>query len=414
MRRVWALALALVCLAGCARQPAVKEAPPEPKTVESRDLAAAVTARPVKGGAVTEDAALAATKFGLDLFRGSMEGTNSLISPLSVLQALAMTANGAVGDTLVQMEEAFGLDREALNAFMLAYREGLADGAGLANGIWLNDAVGAEVKEDFLQSNADYYGAAVTARPFDGTAREEINAWVAEHTAGRIESILDRLDPAAALVLANALVFDGTWEDIYREDQVRDGTFTSAAGESQDAQFMWSQEDALLRDEHAVGFIKYYEGRDYAFAALLPEEGMSVQEYAAGLTGETLRELLTHPAAEPVSAALPKFQAGWGGELSGALAAMGMADLFDPAKADLSAMADAAPGELYVSQVQHKTFIRVDEKGTEAGAATAVEVRAAGLMGPMEEVVLDRPFLYVLMDCENHVPLFLGAVTDLG
>ena len=141
---------------------------------------------------------------------------------------------------------------------------------------------------------------------------------------------------------------------------------------------------------------------------------MSVQEYAASLTAESLRELLTRPAAEPVSAALPKFQASFGAELSGALGAMGMTDLFDPAKADLSAMAEAAQGELFVSQVQHKTFINVDEKGTQAGAATAVEVRAAGAMDHMEEVVLDRPFLYVLMDCENHVPLFLGAVTDLG
>ena len=186
MKRLWALALALVCLAGCAGQPAEKEAPPAPKQAEgSHDLAAAVTARPVEGAEVTEDAALAATGFGLDLFRESMEGTDPLVSPLSVLQALAMTANGAAGDTLEQMEDAFGLDREALNVFMLAYWEGLGAGAGLANGIWLNDGTGLAVKEDFLQTNADYYGASVTARPFDEAGRDEINAWVAEHTAGR-------------------------------------------------------------------------------------------------------------------------------------------------------------------------------------------------------------------------------------
>ena len=311
------------------------------------------------------------------------------------------------------MEDVFGVKLNELNAALLAYRQSLGAGTGLANGIWLNDGAGLHVKEDFLQTNADYYGASVAAKPFDGETVNEINAWVKEHTAGRIESILDQLDPAAALVLVNALSFDGTWEDVYREDQVQAGTFTSAAGESHSAQFMWSQEGEFIQDGHATGFVKYYEGREYAFAALLPEEGMSLEAYVQSLTGDGLRKLLAAPVAEPVSAALPKFEANWGADLSGTLADMGMADLFDPAKADLSSMADAAAGELYVSQVQHKTCIRVDEKGTEAGAATAVEVRAAGLMGPIKEVVLDRSFLYVLMDCENHVPLFIGAVTSL-
>ena len=429
MRKLLAWTLALACLAGCAGQRQGQEAPPEPEAVEDTegmedvkdtedvegvDLAASVTARPVEGAEVTEDMALAATGFGLDLFKASLTGENPLVSPLSVMEALAMTAGGAAGDTLAQMESAFGGDIQAVNDFLLAYRESLGQGAAVANGIWLNQDAGAAVKEDFLQTNADYYGASVTERPFDGGARDEINGWVKDHTAGRIESILDELDPAAALVLVNALVFDGAWEDVYREDQVRDGTFTNAAGESETASFMWSLEDMLLKDEHAAGFIKPYEGRDYAFAALLPEEGMTVEEYAESLTAEGLRKLLTEPAAEPVSAALPKFEARWGGELSGALADMGMADLFDPAKADLSNMADGAAGPLYVSQVQHRTFIRVDEKGTQAGAATAVEVRAAGAMDHMEEVVLDRPFLYVLMDGESRVPLFIGAVTDLG
>ncbi len=409
MRRVMAWLLALCCLAGCGRQQG-KEAPPAPEQTQGSDLTAGVTARPVEGAAVTEAGAQAVTDFGLALFLSCLEGENPLVSPLSVLEALGMTANGAAGDTLTQMEEAFGLDTEALNSFLLAYRQGLGDGASLANGIWLNDGSNAAVKEDFLQTNADWYGAAVTSRPFDDAGRDEINAWVKDHTAGRIESILDKLDPAAVLVLVNALAFDGTWENIYREDQVQAGTFTDAAGQGQDASFMWSQEEAYLEDDHAEGFIKYYEGRDYAFAALLPEEGMSVANYAGTLTGEGLRELLANASAEPVETALPKFTASFGAELSGALADMGMADLFDPAMADLSAMADADEA-LYVSQVQHKTFINVDEKGTQAGAATAVEVRAAGLIG--RQIVLDRPFLYVLMDCEHHVPLFIGAVTSL-
>ena len=214
MRRVLAWLLALCCLAGCGRQQG-KETPPAPEQTQApeqtkgSDLTAGVTARPVEGGAVTEAGAQAVTDFGLTLFQACMEGEDPLVSPLSVLEALGMTANGAAGETLAQMEEAFGLDVEALNSFLLAYRQGLGDGVSLANGIWLNDGSNAAVKEDFLQADADWYGAAVTARPFDDAGRDEINAWVKDHTAGRIESILDKLDPAAVLVLVNALAFDG-------------------------------------------------------------------------------------------------------------------------------------------------------------------------------------------------------------
>ncbi len=411
MRRILALVLALALLAGCGGNKG-KEAPPVPEQTPERDLAARVTARPVMGAEVTEEAALAAVKFGLDLFRESLDGENTLVSPLSVLEALAMTANGAAGDTLAQMESVFGLDRNDLNGFLLAYRQGLGKGTNVANGIWLNDELGLNVKEGFLQANADYYGAGVTQGAFDEAARDEINAFVRDHTAGRIERILEELDPSAAMVLVNALSFDGTWETIYREDQIQAGTFTSAAGEEQDAAFMWSDGENYIADSHAEGFVKYYEGRDYAFAALLPEEGMTLADYAATLTAEGLRAMLENEAAESAGAALPKFTASWGAELSPSLAAMGMPDLFDPEKADLSAI--AADDALHVSQVQHKTFINVDEKGTQAGAATAVGVKAASLMGPEKQVVLDRPFLYMLIDCEHNVPLFIGAVTEIG
>ena len=163
MRKLLAWTLALACLAGCAGQRQGKEAPPEPEPVEDTegmedvkdaenvegvDLAASVKARPVEAGEVTEDMALAATGFGLDLFKASLESENPLVSPLSVMEALAMTANGAAGDTLTQMESAFGGDVQAVNAFLLAYRESLGRGAAAANGIWLNQDAGAAVKED--------------------------------------------------------------------------------------------------------------------------------------------------------------------------------------------------------------------------------------------------------------------------
>ena len=115
-----------------------------------------------------------------------------------------------------------------------------------------------------------------------------------------------------------------------------------------------------------------------------------------------------------MNAAIPKFAGSYGAELQTVLADLGMSDAFDPAKADFSRLGKSDSGNLYLGRVLHKTFINVDEKGTQAGAATAVEVEAAGLLGPEEQVCLDRPFVYMLIDCQHNAPLFLGAVTDIA
>ena len=421
MKRSLTAMLALILLAGCGTQvqmPApTEEPPPSAAQTPSGDLMENV--QPDETGAnmpLTEEGAVAVTDFGLALFQQCIGQENALVSPLSVILALAMTANGAAGDTFAQMEKAFGMDIDTLNVYLHDYAQTLPDGEGgsvhLANGIWLDADAGFDVEKDFLQTNANYYGAGVEAKPFDGALVDEINAWVAQNTKDRIDKIVDDLSPGAVMMLVNALAFDGVWEDIYREDQVQPGTFTTAGGEEQDATFMHSTEQAL-QDENAVGFIKYYEGRGYAFAALLPNEGIDLADYAASLTGEKLQRMLSAEDGDGYrKVAVPKFSARYSAELSSALAAMGMTDAFDSEKADFSRI--SAEAELYISQVMHKTFISVDEKGTQAGAATAVEIREATALGPDMTVYLDRPFVYMLIDCQAKVPIFLGAVTDLG
>lgn len=422
MKRVFAMALLLALLAGCGGnkdEDAWRDQQPpavgQPETGDEDILPRQLTAE--DGGDL---AAERLTDFGLALFQRCFDGgENTLVSPLSVLEALAMAANGAAGDTLAQMEAVFGADMEALNAALRDYAQGLPDRPGgsvhLANGVWLNEQTGLAVQPGFLQANAAWYGAGVYKRPFDAALADQINGWVAEHTAGRIERILDEAPPDAAACLVNALAFDGVWEEIYREDQVQPGTFTAGDGGKRDGQFMWSTERAFLKDENAVGFLKFYEGRDYAFAALLPEEGVSLEDYAASLTGERLREVLAGADESVyVDAAIPRFSGEYGAELQKTLADMGMADAFDPGKADFSRLGTGGSGPLYIGRVLHRTFINVDEKGTEAGAATAVEVRAAGMLGPEEQIRLDRPFLYMLIDCQHWAPLFIGAVTDIG
>ena len=424
MKRIFACVLVLAMLAGCGttgRDEQSGEMPPPPpaETAGTADLMEGVRGRATDAdAALTPESEEALVDLGVRLLQGCLAGENTLISPVSVIEAMAMAANGAAGDTLAQMEDVFGFDVKALNECLSLYARSLPEGEGgsvhLANGVWFNSDGSIAVKPAFLQANADWYGAGAFEAPFDAGTKDAINAWVAEHTKDRIDSIVDELSPGAAMVLVNALAFDGVWEDVYREDQLAPGTFTTGDGESRVAEMMNSTEEVYLQDENAAGFIKYYEGRDYAFAALLPEEGVSPADYAASLTGGKLRELLTGGENTPVDVSMPKFSAEYGADLSGVLEKLGMTDAFDGERADFSAMAERAEGNLCIDRVLHKTFINVDEKGTEAGAATAVEFRTMAMLGGSRTVTLDRPFLYMLIDCEYSVPLFLGVVTDIG
>lgn len=354
--------------------------------------------------------------FAIRLFRNSLEeGENTLVSPLSVVMALAMTANGADGQTLEQMEAALGMTTEDMNAYLYRFVDKRNDALRLANSVWLRDDESLQVEESFLEANASYYHADIFKTAFDDEALPRINSWVSENTDGKIPAILDRIPDSAVMYLINALTFEARWEEVYEPHQVREGRFTTEAGAERTVEMMHSTESLYLEDENATGFLKCYEGRKYAFAALLPEEGICVSDYAATLTGEGLQEMLLNPTEVTTHAALPKFSLEYEKELSGVLKAMGMMDAFDMAAADFSRLGHSDAGNLFISRVQHKTAITVAEKGTEAAAATSVEMRVGGAyMEDYRIVTLNRPFVYMIVDCEENVPVFAGAVMDVG
>lgn len=349
---------------------------------------------------------------------------NTLISPLSVMTALAMTANGAQGDTLTQMELALQgdmialdsmepLTSDRLNDCLGAYLDRLPhrDKAALssANSIWLKDGA-LDVKQEFLQTNVDAFHADIFSAKFDGQTRNDINRWVSDKTDGRIENMLDDIPAASVMYLINALTFDAEWQDIYREDQVYEGEFTDIDGHKQTVPMMYSEEMVYLDDGMATGFVKPYTS-GYRFVAMVPNEGVTLGEYVEKLPIFKLFPQLVEDDGETVLASLPKFSATYSVELSGALKAMGMTDAFDTQKADFSRMADVPPGELYINRVLHKTSITVDERGTKAGAATAVEMRTKGAL--MRTVSLDRPFVYMIVDDVNCLPVFIGQVARI-
>ena len=367
--------------------------------------------------------AAAVVDFGVRLFKTSMEeGENTLISPLSVLYALAMTANGADGETLAQMEQVLGMDVDNLNSYMLAYLDLLPETKdykmSLANSIWFKDDPNFTVEQSFLQTNADYYGAGAYKAAFDEGTRNDINNWVKEHTDGMIPEILDEIPDEAIMYLVNALAFDAKWADEYEEHQIREGRFTMEDGTRQDVDMMHSEEYTYLEDDLATGFIKYYKDRKYAFVAMLPNEGVSVSQYVDSLTSEHLRELLNNPQDLTVFASIPKFETEYDIEMSEVLQEMGMTDAFDYRVADFSKLGtyNVDGMNICINRVLHKTFISVSEQGTRAGAATAVEMVAEGAMEIVEfkEVVLDRPFVYMLIDCETNLPFFIGTMMNVN
>lgn len=409
-----AAVLAAVSFSGCV------------SAVKSENLVDNIKPNPVPVyNRIDEGQSAAVAQFSAQLLNKLSDGDKNVVySPLSVLYALAMTANGAEGETLAQMETVFGMPLDQLNGYLHSVVNLLPSDEGydfdIANSIWIkNDEGKFTVKEDFLTTVKSYYDAGVFTAEFDQQTLKDINNWVTQKTNGQIQNVLDRIDENAVMYLINALNFEADWLNDYNEYDVNDGTFTKADGTTQDAEFMYKRENGYLSDEDTQGFIKYYKDRKYAYVALLPEAGVNIDDYIASLDGEKLTNLLnTADMAQEVETAIPKYETTYDTEMSEIFKALGMTDAFDSRLADFSKMGTAqVEGEnICINRIIHKAFIRVAEKGTQAGAATVVEMVAEGAMmieNPPKEVYLNRPFVYMIIDPQTKLPLFMGAVYEI-
>lgn len=356
----------------------------------------------------------AAPAFALRLLQTShKEGTNTLVSPLSAFSALAMTANGAAGQTLAQMEAVLGMPAADMAPFLRGYLSGSE--LRLANGIWFAEDDRLELKEAFLESSRDAFQAEIRQAPMNLETCDAINAWVKEKTDGMIPSILDEIPEDAMVYLVNALAFEASWPEPYWDHQVTDSIFTTEDGREQEMELMYSTEHLYLETATATGFIKPYKDSRYGFAVLLPNEDVSLRDCLDSLTGEELKALIQEPADAVVHAALPKFEAEFDTELSEVLQSMGMTDAFDAGSADFTAMGTCRDGNLCIGRVKHRTYLSVAEDGTRAGAATMVEILCGAAFNPdIKTVTLDRPFLYMIVDMEQGFPIFLGTMEDMA
>lgn len=378
----------------------------------------------VTGEGVEERLVSANTRFAFKLFSEVAKqdsGKNVFISPASVGLALAMTYNGAVGDTKKAMERALeiqGLNHADLNSGYAQLKPALENpdpkvALAIANSLWAKR--GTTFNPAFIQRNKQFYGAEVTELDFgDPGALRTINAWVADKTKGKISKIVDRINGQSILFLINAIYFKGTWTAEFDKAKTKEEDFTTAAGRVKRQPMM-----------HQSGRYRYHEGKDFQAVSLpygggrvsmyiiLPAKGISLAEFQKNLTAPNWDAWLKEFSEIKGDIALPRFKVEYEIGLNDSLKALGMGVAFDPEKADFTGISEGS-GNVFISQVKHKTFAEVNEEGTEAAAATSVEMTVTS-MGPRPKnfrMIVDHPFFCAIRDNKTGTILFLGAIAD--
>lgn len=355
--------------------------------------------------------------FAANMLINASQDESAVISPLSLYTALMMTANGASGKTLRELETVLGQDETLsdLNTYIhylnsrvqsLNSEEGFVKGA---NSLWINDEF--SVKAQYLQSIVNYFDAEIFRTELEKSGVEEINDWISKNTDGEIEDMISELSADTALVLVNALLFDDEWATPYEEDDLFEDTFNGTKG-GETVTFMQSNE-MLLESSDAKGIIKSYKNTPCKFVAILPNEDITLEQYVSSLSGAKLEQLFASlSGTNRCIANIPQFELRTNLKLTDAVKAMGAELMFtDEANFDSLTMTNG----LSVSDILQESFIEVNENGTKAGSATTVTLRgdAAG-ESDFEVLSFDRPFLFMIVENEYNLPLFIGTVESIN
>ncbi len=352
--------------------------------------------------------------FAANLLKNAESDESLVLSPLSLYTALSMTANGAGGKTLRELEKTLGqeLTISEINTFIhylnervkvLNSEEGFVNSA---NSLWIRDNY--SVKAQFLQTVVNYFDAEVFRTALNA---DEINGWIEDKTDGEIKDMLSDLDKDTAMVLVNALLFDDQWLTEYEESDIYDAGFRGTKGEEL-VSFMSSNE-MLIEAKDAKGIVKSYKNTPCKFVAILPDENVSIDEYAATLSGAKLESLLgSANGVNRCVAHLPQFELRSKLSLNDTAKAMGIELMFtDEANFDGLTMSDG----LYVSDILQESFVEVNSKGTKAGSSSAVIMEdSLAIPTDFEELKFDRPFVFMIVENESNLPLFIGTVKSIG
>jgi serine protease inhibitor len=357
--------------------------------------------------------------FGFDLFKEAVtqsDGGNLFISPLSVSMALGMTHAGARGTTEQGMRQTLAFGEMTTDEINQSYKSLIhllttmdpKVTMEIANSIWYR--AGLTVLAEFVSAVESSFNAVVTALDFSAPgAADTINTWVSDKTHGKIPSIVDNpIDIDTVMFLINAIYFKGSWSQKFDADATRDATFHAPAGDKTVKMMHLDKSVPYLNaaDFQAVD-LAYGDGL-FGMMVILPKEGHAIEAVAAELTAANWSEWTAALNDTEINVGLPRFELSYDTLLNDVLIAMGMADAFDGSVADFSGIDGLK--DLFVSRVKHKTFVKVDEQGTEAAAVTSVEIKATAVMD--NRMIVDRPFLFVIHDSHSQALLFMGKIVD--
>lgn len=363
-------------------------------------------------GSQQQDATQAYLNFTASLLQHTFSGDNLLLSPLSAADALCLTMEGAAGETRQQMETVLG-EAETMGGYFSTIRGASGEQLTMADSVWIRNDPTLKVNDNFLAIAAEDYQTEIFSASFDENTREDINTWVEDKTDGEIQNFIDKIYDYDIMYLINTTLFDAKWQDEYENNEIRDRDFTTVSGETTQVKMMYSDEHTYLENDFCTGLMKYYKDEKYTFAALLPKDDVTIYQLVDRLNAETLDKLLSERISAEVEAGIPAFTGDTRLELTDVLPEMGMPLAFSPG-ADFSEMATYDGQSLYIDRVIHQTRIEVNEKGTKAAAATQVAMTsgAADSSSNRHTVILDRPFVYMIVDMEQEIPVFIGVMTD--
>lgn len=371
--------------------------------------------------AKTTDIIESDNEFGLELFKkvvaGEPEAKNIFISPTSVALALAMTYNGASGDTKSAMETALkkaGFSTEEINTAYKSLIEALRSVdpkvlLEIANSIWYRE--GFNVLPQFISVNEEYYNAEVSSLDFSSPqALAVINDWVSDQTNEKIKTIIDQIPANTVMYLINAIYFKGIWQYEFDKNNTFNGPFYSTDGSPVTVPYMKNKLSLPMLSTEKFSMLELPYGRgNYSMVILLPEEGYSTQDVINSLTPESWDSWVSSLAyTNNIDVQVPKFKFEYENLLNDELDNMGMGVAFT-GSADFSGI--NGTGNLFISRVIHKSFVEVNEEGTTAAAVTAVEVGYTSIdPGPVFHV--NRPFVFAIRETTTGALVFIGRVQN--
>jgi serpin B len=363
--------------------------------------------------------------FEIDLFKESYQSSlnedvaNTVISPLSVKMAMAMVTEGARENTLTELREVLQLDENSKT-----YYQSLLDDISeqeditldIANSVWSRQGLSFET--EFLDLVEQYYYAQAESLNFgDPKSVDIINDWVSDNTNGKIDSVLEEIDPLNIMFLINAIYFNADWTEQFDEDSTREKDFTLANGTtiktdlmSMDSDFQYQENDEFQAVE-----LPYGDDRRYVMRVYLPKEGKDINEFVNGMTREKMSEWGEAFTSMEGYLELPKFKTEYSKNLNDILKELGIREAFDDILANFKGIINLPNDNAYISKVIHKTYIDVSERGTEAAAVTSVEMSFKGMpMEPEErfEMIVDRPFFFTIDDTQSNEILFMGTILN--